>query len=60
MSANTPTVVLTHGGFVDGCGWQPVHDVLTGDRFDIAVAQNPTLSLGLAGRSADPGSQDDP
>ncbi|MFJ3407887.1 alpha/beta fold hydrolase [Promicromonospora sp. NPDC090134] len=45
MSASKPTVVLIHGGFVDGSGWQPVHDILTRDGFDVAVVQNPTLSL---------------
>src|ERR1700753_363016 len=38
-------VVLVHGGFVDGSGWQAVHDLLTKDRFRVAVVQNPTLSL---------------
>ena len=45
MSNNKPTVVLVHGGFVDGSGWKPVHDILTRDGFDVAVVQNPTLSL---------------
>jgi len=38
-------VVLVHGGFVDGSGWQAVHDLLTQDGYRVAVAQNPTLSL---------------
>jgi pimeloyl-ACP methyl ester carboxylesterase len=38
-------VVLVHGGFVDGSGWQGVHDLLTRDGYRVAVAQNPTLSL---------------
>lgn len=38
-------VVLVHGGFVDGSGWQGVYDVLTADGYRVAVAQNPTLSL---------------
>jgi pimeloyl-ACP methyl ester carboxylesterase len=38
-------VVLVHGGFVDGSGWQGVHDVLTRDGYRVAVVQNPTLSL---------------
>ena len=40
-----PTVVLVHGGFVDGSGWQQVHDLLTRDGYQVAVVQNPTLSL---------------
>jgi pimeloyl-ACP methyl ester carboxylesterase len=38
-------VVLVHGGFVDGSGWQAVHDLLTSDGCRVAVVQNPTLSL---------------
>jgi pimeloyl-ACP methyl ester carboxylesterase len=39
------TVVLVHGGFVDGSGWQGVYDQLTEDGYSVAVVQNPTLSL---------------
>jgi pimeloyl-ACP methyl ester carboxylesterase len=45
MRNTNPTVVLVHGGFVDGSGWQPVHDILTSDGFTVAVVQNPTVSL---------------
>ena len=38
-------VVLVHGGFVDGSGWQGVYDLLTADGFDVSVVQNQTLSL---------------
>ena len=38
-------VVLVHGGFVDGSGWQGVHDVLTKDGYKVTVVQNPTASL---------------
>ena len=38
-------VVLVHGGFVDGSGWQAVHDLLTRDGYRVSVVQNPTLSL---------------
>ncbi|WP_042434949.1 alpha/beta fold hydrolase [Streptacidiphilus anmyonensis] len=38
-------VVLVHGGFVDGSGWQGVYDHLTADGYHVAVVQNPTLSL---------------
>ena len=37
--------MLVHGGFVDGSGWQGVHDALTADGYRVAVVQNPTLSL---------------
>jgi pimeloyl-ACP methyl ester carboxylesterase len=39
------TVVLVHGGFVDGSGWQGVYDRLKKDGYKVAVVQNPTLSL---------------
>jgi len=42
---DTPTVVLVHGGFVDGSGWQGVYDLLREDGYNVAVVQNPTLSL---------------
>jgi pimeloyl-ACP methyl ester carboxylesterase len=47
MSAAAPVsnVVLVHGGFVDGSGWQPVYDILTGHGYHVSVVQNPTLSL---------------
>ena len=45
MSTNSAHVVLVHGGFVDGSGWQQVHDLLTAEGFPVAVVQNPTLSL---------------
>jgi pimeloyl-ACP methyl ester carboxylesterase len=38
-------VVLVHGGFVDGSGWQGVYESLTRDGFRVSIVQNPTLSL---------------
>ena len=38
-------VVLVHGGFVDGSGWQGVYDSLSRDGFRASIVQNPTLSL---------------
>jgi pimeloyl-ACP methyl ester carboxylesterase len=38
-------IVLVHGGFVDGSGWQGVHGLLTADGFNVRVVQNQTLSL---------------
>ncbi|WP_210588719.1 alpha/beta fold hydrolase [Streptomyces sp. GESEQ-35] len=38
-------VVLVHGGFVDGSGWQSVYRLLTRDGFNVSVVQNPTHSL---------------
>src|SRR6478736_60788 len=45
MNAQTPAVVLVHGGFVDGSGWRSVHDRLRGQGHRVAVVQNPTVSL---------------
>ena len=38
-------IVLVHGGFVDGSGWQGVHQILTRDGYEVIVVQNPTISL---------------
>ena len=43
--AKPVSIVLVHGGFVDGSGWQGVHDILKRDGYDVTVVQNPTLSL---------------
>ena len=43
--AGSGNVVLVHGGFVDGSGWQGVHRLLKDDGYNVAVVQNPTLSL---------------
>ena len=43
--ADKPNVVLVHGGFVDGSGWQGVYALLTADDYRVDVVQNPTLSL---------------
>lgn len=39
------TVVLVHGGFVDGSGWEGVHRILVRDGYNVVVVQNPTTSL---------------
>ncbi|MFI1577575.1 alpha/beta fold hydrolase [Embleya sp. NPDC020630] len=44
-NASRGNVVLVHGGFVDGAGWQGVYEALTEDGYNVAVVQNPTLSL---------------
>jgi pimeloyl-ACP methyl ester carboxylesterase len=43
--AGVRNVVLVHGGFVDGSGWQGVYDLLKADGFNVSVVQNQTLSL---------------
>jgi pimeloyl-ACP methyl ester carboxylesterase len=46
---NTSTVVknivLVHGGFVDGSGWEGVYKALKKDGYSVAIVQNPTISL---------------
>jgi pimeloyl-ACP methyl ester carboxylesterase len=38
-------VVLVHGGFVDGSGWQRVYHLLKKDGYTVSIVQNPTTSL---------------
>jgi pimeloyl-ACP methyl ester carboxylesterase len=40
-----PNVVLVHGGFADGSGWEGVYRILKGAGCTVAVVQNPTISL---------------
>jgi pimeloyl-ACP methyl ester carboxylesterase len=39
------SVVLVHGAFVDGAGWEGVYKALKQDGYDVSVVQNTTLSL---------------
>jgi pimeloyl-ACP methyl ester carboxylesterase len=45
QSSATPTVVLVHGGFVDGAGWEGVYKLLRKDGYNVSIVQNPTLTL---------------
>ena len=38
-------IVLVHGGFVDGSGWEGVYDILKKDGYKVTIVQNPTTSL---------------
>jgi pimeloyl-ACP methyl ester carboxylesterase len=44
-SSAAVSVVLVHGGFVDGSGWDEVYRVLKKDGYRVSVVQNPTTSL---------------
>jgi pimeloyl-ACP methyl ester carboxylesterase len=44
--SNELNVVLVHGGFVDGSGWEGVYKLLKQDGYTVSVVQNPTTSLG--------------
>ena len=41
----TRNVVLVHGAFVDGSGWQGVYTLLKKDGYNVTIVQNPTTSL---------------
>jgi len=38
-------VVLVHGGFVDGGGWEPVYKLLKAKGYNVSIVQNPTISF---------------
>ena len=44
-TARVKNVVLVHGGFVDGSGWEGVYKALKNDGYTVTVVQNPTTSL---------------
>jgi hypothetical protein len=46
------TVVLVHGGFVGGSGWQEVYRLLKNDGYSVSVVQNPGERRRGAGRAA--------
>ena len=39
------SILLVHGGFVDGSGWQDVYKILKKDGYKVTIVQNPTNSL---------------
>ena len=43
--AAVENVVLVHGGFVDGSGWEDVYKILRKAGYNVSIVQNPTLSL---------------
>jgi pimeloyl-ACP methyl ester carboxylesterase len=49
MSGATGTapnnVVLVHGAFADGSGWEAVYRALQSEGFKVSIVQNPTISL---------------
>ncbi|MES2128778.1 MAG: alpha/beta hydrolase [Pseudomonadota bacterium] len=45
MNALALSIVLVHGGFVDGSGWEQVDQILKKDGYQVAVVQHPTISL---------------
>ena len=45
FGSTAQTIVLVHGGFVDGSGWEEVYNLLKKDGYNVSIVQNPTLSL---------------
>jgi pimeloyl-ACP methyl ester carboxylesterase len=45
VSNASTAVVLVHGGFVDGSGWEDVYRILKKDGYQVSIVQNPTSSL---------------
>lgn len=43
--SKSKSIVLIHGGFVDGSGWEGVYQIFKKDGFEVIVVQNPTISL---------------
>ncbi len=41
-----PSIVLVHGGFVDGSGWEGVYNILKKNGYSVGVVQNATKSHG--------------
>lgn len=44
-AARVNNIVLVHGGFVDGGGWEAVYKLLTAKGFKVSIVQNPTTTL---------------
>lgn len=44
-NSDAPRIVLVHGGFVDGSGWEAVYHALRKQGLSVSVVQNPTTSL---------------
>jgi pimeloyl-ACP methyl ester carboxylesterase len=42
---NVKDVVIVHGAFADGSGWQSVYRILTTQGYSVTVVQNSTISL---------------
>src|ERR1700740_1598092 len=45
LASPIKNVVLVHGAFVDGSGWQPVYDILVKDGYNVTVVKAPLTSL---------------
>jgi pimeloyl-ACP methyl ester carboxylesterase len=43
--AGVKNIVLVHGGFVDGSGWQAVYKAMRRSGYKVTIVQNPTTTL---------------
>src|SRR5258708_3365902 len=43
--ASTKNIVIVHGAFADGSGWEGVYRILTNDGYNVTVVQNPLVSM---------------
>jgi pimeloyl-ACP methyl ester carboxylesterase len=44
-AAAAVSIVLVHGAFADGSGWQGVYKILKADGYEVSIVQEPNLSL---------------
>jgi pimeloyl-ACP methyl ester carboxylesterase len=45
MSSGIKNIILVHGNFADGSGWEGVFQILRRGGYNVTIVQNPTLSL---------------
>jgi pimeloyl-ACP methyl ester carboxylesterase len=45
LATTAASIVLVHGGFVDGSGWEDVYKILKKDGYEVSIVQNATASL---------------
>lgn len=43
-SRKIKNIVLVHGAFVDGSGWQPVYELLVKEGYNVSIVQQPASS----------------
>jgi pimeloyl-ACP methyl ester carboxylesterase len=44
-ATNIKNIVIVHGAFADGSGWQSVYEILTKRGYQVTIVQNPLTSL---------------
>jgi pimeloyl-ACP methyl ester carboxylesterase len=44
-AASAKNIVIVHGAFADGSGWEGVYRILTNDGYNVTIVQNSTVSL---------------